>query len=181
MNSNKRIFYYDFLRAIAIILVILVHVDGIIGYGFDSLKHAIPGLLTATTWPAVPIFLMLSGALLLNRSYTLSEFFKKRFARILYPFIFWVLVLAVIIIPPQTIQSALYTNFANFDILRIFTLFGVNAEGLTFGQRLQSVIDGTGTGLIAVLTGTTINLRSSVLAYVLMALTCMGLKNGLFN
>ena len=96
MNSNKRIFYYDFLRAIAIILVILVHVDGIIGYGFDSLKHAIPGLLTATTWPAVPIFLMLSGALLLNRSYTLSEFFKKRFARILYPFIFWVLVTGLI-------------------------------------------------------------------------------------
>ncbi|MBQ2635082.1 MAG: acyltransferase [Methanobrevibacter sp.] len=96
MNSNKRIFYYDFLRAIAIILVILVHVDGIIGYGFDSLKHAIPGLLTATTWPAVPIFLMLSGALLLNRSYTLSEFFKKRFTRILYPFIFWVLVTGLI-------------------------------------------------------------------------------------
>ena len=89
-------------------------------------------------------------------------------------------VLAVIIIPPQTIQSALYMNFANFDILRIFTLFGVNAEGLSFGQRIQSVFDGSGTGLIALLTGKTINLRASILAYILMALTCMGLKNGLY-
>lgn len=96
MNSTKRIFYYDFLRAIAIIMVILVHVDGIIGYGFDSLKHAIPGLLTATTWPAVPIFLMLSGALLLNKSYGLSEFFKKRLKRVLLPFIFWISITCLI-------------------------------------------------------------------------------------
>ena len=104
------------------------------------------------------------------------------FARYNFPLKkFWfACVIAVIIIPPQTIQSALYMNFANFDILRIFTLFGANAEGLTFGQRVQSVFDGTGTGLIALLTWQTINLRSSVLAYVLMGLTCMGLKNGLY-
>jgi len=89
-------------------------------------------------------------------------------------------VVALIIIPPQTIQSALYMNFANFDILRIFTLFGVNAEGLTFGQRLLSVVDGTGTGLIEVLTGSTLNLRANISAYVIMSMTCMGLKNGLY-
>ena len=89
-------------------------------------------------------------------------------------------VVALIIIPPQTIQSALYMNFANFDVLRIFTLFGVNAEGLTFGQRLMSVIDGTGTGLIGMLTGKALNLRANISAYVIMGLTCMGLKNGLY-
>ena len=90
MNSTKRIFYYDFLRALAIILVILCHVDGYVGYTFTSLKHAIPGLLTTTTLPAVPLFVMLTGALLLNKSYSLSGFFKKRFKRIFYPFIFWI-------------------------------------------------------------------------------------------
>ena len=89
-------------------------------------------------------------------------------------------VIALIIIPPQTIQSALYTNFAQFDLLKIFTLFGVNAEGLTFGQRLLSVVDGTGTGIIALLTGSPLNLRSSILAYVIMCMTCMGLKDGLY-
>ena len=33
---------------------------------------------------------MLSGALLLNRDYELGSFLKKRFTRILYPFLFWI-------------------------------------------------------------------------------------------
>ena len=41
------------------------------------------------------IFLMLSGALLLNREYTLSDFFKRRYTRILIPFIFWALLLPI--------------------------------------------------------------------------------------
>ena len=94
---------------------------------------------------------------------------------------FWfACVIALIIIPPQTIQSALYTSFARFDLLKIFTLFGVDAEGMTFGQRLLSVVDGTGTGIIKLFTGSTLNLRSSILAYVLLCITCMGLKDGLY-
>ena len=104
------------------------------------------------------------------------------FARYNFPLKkFWfALVIALIIIPPQTIQSALYMNFANFDVLRIFTLFGANAEGLTFGQRLLSLIDGTGTGLIKLVSGSTWNLRSNISAYLIMCITCMGLKDGLY-
>ncbi len=105
------------------------------------------------------------------------------FARYEFPGkkIWFALVIALIIIPPQTIQSALYMNFANFDILRIFTLFGVNAEGLTFGQRVMSLFDGTGTGLISLITGgQTLNLRSNISAYLIMCITCMGLKDGLY-
>lgn len=40
----------------------------------------------------VPIFFMLSGALLLSKDYELSHFIKKRFLRILPPFLFWSLV-----------------------------------------------------------------------------------------
>ena len=94
---------------------------------------------------------------------------------------FWfACVIAVIVIPPQTIQPALYMNFANFDVLRIFTLFGANAEGLTFGQRLLSVVDGTGTGLIQLLSGQTLNLRANIGAYLLMSILCMGIKDGLY-
>ena len=104
------------------------------------------------------------------------------FARYNFPLKkFWfALVIALIIIPPQTIQSALYMNFANFDVLRIFTLFGADAEGLTFGQRLMSLLDGTGTGLIKLLSGQTWNLRANVSAYLIMCMTCMGLKDGLY-
>lgn len=61
-------------------------------------------------------------------------------------------VVALIIIPPQTISTSLYTYFTNFDILGIFKL----------------------------ILGKPINLRGSILPYVLMSLTCMGLKDGLY-
>ncbi len=76
------------------------------------------------------------------------------FARFEFPLKkFWfACVVLIIIIPPQTIQTALYITFANFDIMGIFKLT----------------------------TGKALNLRSSLVPYVLMSLTCMGLKNGLF-
>ena len=76
------------------------------------------------------------------------------FARYEFPLKkFWfACVILLIIIPPQTIQTALYMNFANFDFL----------------------------GIVSAITGGPINLRSSVIPYVLMSLTCMGLKNGLY-
>ena len=76
------------------------------------------------------------------------------FARYEFPLKkFWfACVVLLIIIPPQTIQTALYMNFANFDIFGIFRAT----------------------------TGAPLNLRSNVSPYVLMSLTCMGLKNGLY-
>ncbi|MBR0226882.1 MAG: carbohydrate ABC transporter permease [Clostridia bacterium] len=66
---------------------------------------------------------------------------------------FWfACVLLLIIIPPQTMQTSLYTYFAQFDIL----------------------------GLIKLFTGKGLNLRGSVMPYALMSATCMGLKDGLY-
>ena len=77
------------------------------------------------------------------------------FARYQFPLKkFWfACVVMLIIVPPTTIQTALYMNFANFD------LFGI--------VRLLN-------------NGKPINLRTSIWPYVLMSLTCMGLKNGLY-
>jgi surface polysaccharide O-acyltransferase-like enzyme len=41
---------------------------------------------------AVPVFVMISGALLLNREYTLSDFLQRRLSRIVIPFLFWSLI-----------------------------------------------------------------------------------------
>ncbi len=66
---------------------------------------------------------------------------------------FWfACVVALIVIPPQTIATALYMNFANFDILGIFKRF----------------------------TGKTLSLHGSFTPYALMSATCMGLKDGLY-
>lgn len=76
------------------------------------------------------------------------------FARFQFPLKkFWfACVMLVILIPPQTISSSLHLSFRFFDI------FGI-AEAVT---------------------GSSINLRGSVLPYYLLSGTCMGLKNGLY-
>ena len=92
-DNSKRIFYYDVLRALAIILVILSHTAkqfsytrpvGTLGW-FGAVAFQDVAVM------GVPIFLMISGALLLNRNYDLKDFLKRRFSRILIPFVFWAL------------------------------------------------------------------------------------------
>jgi multiple sugar transport system permease protein len=76
------------------------------------------------------------------------------FARFDFPLKrFWFFcVILVIIIPPQTISTSLYLHFRYFDVF----------------------------GLYKMLTGSTVNLRSSMLPYLFMCCGCMGLKNGLY-
>lgn len=95
-TKNERIFYFDFLRAFAIIAVIICHVNFFFGPLNTSLE--IIGQLTFHDIGrvGVPIFLMISGALLLNREYSnLSDFLKRRFTRIVYPFIFWMILITL--------------------------------------------------------------------------------------
>ena len=92
---KERINYYDTLRTLAILGIISTHVFqrwpnatvlGINIYSFIEITRF-----------AVPIFLMLSGALLLNRPMTIKEFLKKRFPRLTYPFIFYMILYVVIL------------------------------------------------------------------------------------
>ena len=111
--KKERIFYYDVLRAIAIIAVICCHVGryanpsnvGLIKVPFVTLHYF--GLV------GVPIFFMISGALLLNREYTLSDFFKRRFSRIIYPFIFWVSLIMIF--------GLFYFNWSYAHAWKVFT------------------------------------------------------------
>jgi surface polysaccharide O-acyltransferase-like enzyme len=91
----------DLIRAVAIVGVILLHVAGRWTITSQELNQLNP--LDVTSWVAVdvyqslavpigvPLFLMLTGALLLQSGKTesLSVFFKKRWARIGLPFFFW--------------------------------------------------------------------------------------------
>ena len=94
--AKTRIFYLDELRMIAIFAVILCHVGNIYPYLTTSIKAAIPYFCSDLGRIGVPIFFMLSGALLLNREYDLGDFFKRRFKRILIPFLFWLVVIALL-------------------------------------------------------------------------------------
>lgn len=96
-NAKKRIFYFDELRALAILFVILCHTTTIYRpYYYNFSAMSIPSILNMLGWVGVPLFFMISGALLLNRDYSLKDFFKRRFARILIPFIFWIIITLIL-------------------------------------------------------------------------------------
>ena len=76
------------------------------------------------------------------------------FARFQFPLKkFWfACVMMTVLIPPQVISTSLHLHFRFFDVLGIFKL----------------------------ITGSTLNLKGSVIPYYLMSVGCMGLKNGLY-
>ncbi len=90
MAKSQRIFYYDLLRLMAIIGIIFCHtaVYFVIG-DMGSINFYISSFYDCLRDFSVPVFVMLSGALLLMRKDSLIPFFKKRLSRILIPFIFW--------------------------------------------------------------------------------------------
>lgn len=88
--KNQRVAYFDILRALAIISVIVLHVFRI-WPNAEIMSFRILSLRQIFIF-AVPLFLMISGALLLNRDMELKDFFKRRFMRIIYPFILYVII-----------------------------------------------------------------------------------------
>lgn len=91
-TKSKNIEWLDSLRAIATIGVILIHVATPVvkmSYGGNLLNWWVGNFFDSAVRFAVPLFLMLSGATMLGREYNLKDFYKKRFFRVLLPFLFW--------------------------------------------------------------------------------------------
>lgn len=91
---KQRIFYLDLLRSFAIIMVLLLH--SISGYMMQS------ELYNTTSWyinlglnafarTGVPLFLMISGVLMLSAESTrnITQFYKKSLLHIAVPLVFW--------------------------------------------------------------------------------------------
>ena len=103
--DSKRVFYFDALRAIAILCVVLLHVTGHLGemMSYDistiySFSGAFETFANNFFRIGIALFLMISGALLLGRDWDVRDFFSKRIPRIAKPFIFWSLVFSAILI-----------------------------------------------------------------------------------
>ena len=94
--KKDRIFYLDELRAFAIIAVILCHVGMAYAVQINYLESATVLSYISPGRIGISIFFMISGALLINKEYELSSFFKKRFSRVLIPAFFWKAVFLII-------------------------------------------------------------------------------------
>ncbi|MBV6394732.1 MAG: O-acetyltransferase WecH [Anaerolineales bacterium] len=82
----------DLIRGIGIVLVILGHVSGIPNQRFAEvslLNWDVSNIYNIIARSCVPLLFMISGALLIPRQESLSDFYRKRFQRVLLPFLFW--------------------------------------------------------------------------------------------
>ncbi|MBR4447966.1 acyltransferase [Methanobrevibacter sp.] len=96
MNQSKRIFYYDVLRALAIIGIVFCHASIVfVLTGINNPDFYISAFFDCFREFSIPVFVMLSGALLINKKDSLKTFFKKRLSRIFIPFLFWVVIYIV--------------------------------------------------------------------------------------
>ena len=140
MRNGYRTLGYDFLRTIAIFMVIIIHSNVIY---LETNKGAIGWLIimeiTAICLVAVPLFFMISGALLLDCDNIVSihELFCERLLKQFLPFISWSLIYTVVRIImgklPLTINSftkllyepAYYQFWFMYTLLSIYLLLPI--------------------------------------------------------
>lgn len=83
------------LRLIALYAVIVLHSTSVLLAQYGKVSAAdwwTADFLNALVRFAVPVFVMITGALLLHREYEIGDFLKKRLSRVVIPFLFWSLV-----------------------------------------------------------------------------------------
>ena len=86
----------DRIRNLATFMVVLIHASAPVAHGegsdFNGLWWWGGNFWNSLTRPGVPLFVMLSGYLLLGKDYPLPVFLKRRFSRVVIPAVFWMLV-----------------------------------------------------------------------------------------
>lgn len=84
---KKRIIYYDVLKVISLIAVIVMHIIGntINTFGFNGISKDIYNVICNLCYFAVPIFIMVSGSLFLNpdKKLDIEDILKKYISRII--------------------------------------------------------------------------------------------------
>ncbi len=92
--EKKRVAYFDVMNILAALAVIFLHCNGISHTYSDTLAWKQALIVEVGFYWAVPIFMMLSGANLMNyrEKYSTKAFFKKRFLKTVIPLIVWTLV-----------------------------------------------------------------------------------------
>lgn len=91
--ANNKLFWIDFLRVLASFGVVLLHAGAplFLEYGeVSDFDWGVSSFYCNSVRCRIPIFLMISGALILPKAYgSLKEYLNKRVLRIIYPFLFW--------------------------------------------------------------------------------------------
>lgn len=139
-TETDRIIFLDYLRVIACFMVVMVHAcefyycneaGAILANDTDRLWVS---LIDGAFRQSVPLFVMASSFLLVPLTTDATIFFKRRFSRVLVPFIVWSLLYAVVPVLTgsisgdiwQRVTTILYTaNIDSGHLWFIYMLIGV--------------------------------------------------------
>lgn len=102
---RERLKYIDALKVFAIVSIIAVHVLNM-WWGIEVFNLDFFRVTSEIIRPGVQLFLMITGALLLNRDIELVSFLKKKCVRLCYPFIFYYII--------RVLLSPGFPNFFTF-------------------------------------------------------------------
>ncbi len=136
-QTGRRLKYADAQRALAITLVVLLHAAASMvskGYAQGKSYWWAGNLADSAARICVPLLVMVSGMLLLNpeRQESLSQFFRKRFARVVIPllgwwiiYIFWRVFYEGETITPVQAVRALLANDIAYHFWFIYMILGL--------------------------------------------------------
>ena len=98
-TSGGRLVYLDLLRIMSVVMMVTLHISGV-GMRADigSFDWHVCNIYDGLTHICVPVFIMISGAFLLDpeREYSIKKLYKVKILRIATAFVFWSAFYAVI-------------------------------------------------------------------------------------
>lgn len=98
-HEKTRNLSLDVLRVLAIFLVIWQHTSEnyYIGPNVSLVHDAVPvvGIFNSYSRCCIGLFIMISGYLLIPMKQSTSQFFRRRFSRVLFPWLFWCVLYAL--------------------------------------------------------------------------------------
>lgn len=132
---STRNFSFDVLRALATVSVVALHVAGPVLYEYGALPAGewwTANAIDSAVRFSVPVFLMLTGALLLPVVEPSGQFLKRRFARLLGPFVFWSVVYLGVALYFTTADAGIVAFLvrriqtgASFHLWYVYMLIGI--------------------------------------------------------
>lgn len=101
-TDKVRIAYLDVLRALAVMMVIIVHAGDVYFYDSATLTFGTETSIFAVLFrSAVPLFIIMSSILLLPIKIDTTNFFKRRFTRVFIPFLIWSIIYVFLPTPSE--------------------------------------------------------------------------------
>ena len=102
VSSPQRVVWLDVVRLVAMFTVVCCHCTDPFNFypgdspDIDEIKFW-GGVYGAVLRPCVPLFVMITGALLLPVRGEVSVFYRKRIPRVFFPFVIWSLLYSLFI------------------------------------------------------------------------------------